>query len=202
MKLAGPIIAILVLSGCATMDEGMLASPVPMQAPGDFTHAASGMVLPVEVDAFRRLKVTRYDIDGRDISAAYSRGLDGGLMAATVYIAPGPALAAERAQACDERFRREKDELLAFYGRAEEVKTTAPAPAVGEAPGSGRILTFAFDGAFEDRPARVRSQYRLYCVAGGAWFIEYRFQYSLVEDEAVMIEGFVLGTPVNLPRGS
>jgi len=67
------------------------SEPRELDPQGDFVHPSAGFVLPQTVGEFRRVAVTQYDQESRNISAGYLRAVEGGSVwpiNATVYVYP------------------------------------------------------------------------------------------------------------------
>lgn len=90
-----------------------LDEPVELHPTGDFVHPA-GFRMPEGVGPFRRVAVTQYDVAGTDVSAGYTRILDGEArpVYATVYVYPA------RSGDLDRYFDRLLRDLGAVHGGA------------------------------------------------------------------------------------
>jgi hypothetical protein len=65
--------------------------PIELHPTGDFKHPTAGFLMPESSGPFRRAAVTQYDDVGRDVSAGYNAGFEGGEslpIAATLYVYP------------------------------------------------------------------------------------------------------------------
>ena len=87
--------ALLALHGCTHAPVVRSPDLVPVEAAGDYTHAASGHVFPLRLGEFRRASLFRSASDPRRVTVGYAGGPPECLTAVTMFMVPGPASAVE-----------------------------------------------------------------------------------------------------------
>ena len=138
----------LVAAACAG------TQPVPIEAPGVYTHAGSGIAFPLEAEGFTRVSVVRRG--GERVTLGYSGGTPQCPAAVTFWIDPF-------------------DQPLEAAGAAarSEVKAAYP-EAVEEATVTGEVAARPAQSTFFDLQDR---RLQLVVVARTGWYLKYRVMY-------------------------
>src|SRR5512135_3255623 len=97
IRLHGMRITVLCLLFLAAVPMGAHAQsgPGPIEVPGIYVNAASGMTFPPAVGEFKRSGIYRFDRDERDVGVDYNHLTESSGIAASVYIYPAPPLPAD-----------------------------------------------------------------------------------------------------------
>lgn len=172
---------------------------------GTVPHEAARTGFPERVGEFRRAQVTRFDPDGRDISASYNLVRPGGRLLLSIYIypaarvasAPGSGATADvaRAQLCRREFAGVHQAINVQY-RGVTLIEQGPAPAVADVPSALSLRSVhQFRAQFDERMQDVRSETDLYCHVGGDWLVKYRVTAPRAFEDWSAVEGFIRSGP-------
>ena len=174
MKARFLVAALLALQGCAPVATTPSAKPpelTPIDAAGDYTHAASGFAFPAELGGFRRMSLFRRGPDAKRIVAGYAAGPPECLTSVTLFVDP-----ADRSVEAD--YARAKAEIQEAFGPA-----TPDREDMIEKP-SSRYAQYSLD----DRRLEVIVQ-----DAKPGWHVKQRVMYPVkCEDEVRMRVGVFL----------
>jgi hypothetical protein len=174
------IITVVGLSGCPVTQVNRIPESAPLTHPtaitvmGDYKHDPSGYVFPIQVGAFHRVNLLRYDSSGLDISAGYNDAFPGCLVALTIYIYPTPRMTFIGADPDVVRSLEERWLEGAYTGAKREISLAHP------------------DAVLESEDARtqdgVPGKKAVYSIGGAeselyefvvhhSWFLKYRATY-------------------------
>lgn len=184
-----------------------LKKPETILVKGTYVHEASKITLPENIGSFHRREVTRFDTEGYDIGVAYdfasvtSVTKVTNLVAATVYIYPGPAVhsiaspskvvAEAQDRMTENEFERRKKEIRYMHANAKLMEEHDFVRTEGDQSYSGKSAVFEFEGVFAGSKTQLRSYLYVFCFVGRKWAIEYRFTGAKSADSSKQIEDFV-----------
>lgn len=202
MKAMVPIAAAL-LAPCVAYGQETIRTP------GMVEHRAAQTGFPERIGEFRRSNATRYDADGRNISASYNLNRPEGRLLISVYIypagrveaAPGSGESADLARAL--LCRREFDgviQAIVYQNKdAEAVRHHGPLAVSGTQPQLSHRAAYHFQTQFQSGGQvslqEVRSEARLYCYVGGDWQVKYRITAPTGLDIDSAVEAFIRAGP-------
>ena len=155
------------------------------QPSADIVHQATGMKFPPRVNQFVRVKLSRFDAAGRDISVGYNLYLPPvgkavyASVVMTVYIFPtggsgGPNAA--QGDLFNTQFEKVKGEIVQAHPGAELIREGGAVLTQNGAPCEGRRAAYRFVVPSSFGPQLVRSD--AYLFARGDWFLLYRVSYQ------------------------
>jgi hypothetical protein len=172
-------VAMVGLVGCVTHFDRLprsspLPRPTPLAAVGEFRHAPSGYVFPLQVGAFQRVALLQYDTAGLDVSAGYNDAAADCPVVLTIYVYPTPRMTFIGADPALVR-ATEMQWLDGAYGAAKQEIARAHAGAILDSEDSrmqngvpGKKAVYSIGSA--------QSELLLFVVEH-AWFLEYRATY-------------------------
>jgi len=176
-----------------------------IDTPGTVDHAAARTGFPERVGDFRRANVTRYDAEGRDISASYNLVRPEGRLLISVYVYPAPSVAAApgaketgevaRATLCARDFEAAEQAIVRHNQGARLIERGSPPAVPGTEPRLGHRSVYEFRTRFDSGVQDVRSEARLYCYVGGDWQVKYRITAPVAVDARAAIDAFVRAGP-------
>lgn len=184
-----------------------------IRTPGMVEHRAARTGFPDRIGEFRRSSATRYDAEGRNVSASYDLDRPDGRLLITVYIypaarvgaGPGSGESAEvaRAMLCRREFESVQEAITSQHRDAEEVRHDGPLAVAGARPPLSHRAAYRFRAQFQSSGLtslqEVRSEARLYCYVGGDWLVKYRITAPANLDVDDDVEAFIRAGP--WPRG-
>jgi hypothetical protein len=194
-------IAIILICACPAVQSHYLAKPERLAVAGAYVHAGSQITLPESIASFHRDGVTRYDSDGRDISAGYNLMTVSHQIAATVYVYPAPPLtsigsppevaAAARAHLTEREFEHRQQEIQRVHPGATLVEQRDAVQFQDGKTYPGRAAVYEFESPFAGSTIPVRSHLYVFCGVDGKWAIEYRFTHPKSENADPEIQAFM-----------
>jgi hypothetical protein len=182
--------SLFALAGCANAPQPVIAAAQPIEAEGDYSHAASGFSFAGNIAGFKRVSLVRRDADARSITVAYAEGGTSDCpVAITFWIDPVAAPPAPGGAA--ELLLMEDGKRLdqAFSRATREVLDTYP----------GAMLQSTESGMLDEMPARRAlygiDQRRLeivVLVSRHAWYLKYRvmFPASCADEASPLVTEF------------
>ncbi len=200
MKAAVPIAAALLAAPLsATLAQQRIDTP------GTVDHRAARTGFPERVGEFRRANATRYDPDGRDISASYNLIRPEGRLLISVYVYPAPGAVAApgsketgevaRATLCARDFQAAEQAIVQHNQGARLIERGRAAALPGTEPQLSHRAVYEFRTRFDAGVQEVRSEARLYCHVGGDWQVKYRITAPVALDARAVIDAFVRAGP-------
>ena len=175
-------------------------SPHAISGSGDYRHAGSGLVLPLESNGFHRVDLMGFDPDNLDVSANYQRGSEG--VGMTVYVFP-VWLGARQAYHVSEI-----PEICAyqFEGMKKGVEHRFKDPRlVEEAPVSNsrfpkaavsRVAIYEASGDTISSTGPLRSEVHMSCGVDRIWIVQYRISYPQSKNADAIRLDFMAAVPV------
>lgn len=179
----------------------------PITESGTITHRPASAHFPERVGPFRRVSAHQYDQAGTDVSASYRVDEGPNAVVLSVYVYPGPRVAAApgsgstaavaRATLCQEQFRGAV-QAISTNAPGVEIRPVAsqPAPAVdGVGPGLSQRAAFQYEANFNGSRQPVDSQALLYCDVASRWLVKYRVTSSRGFDVEALVADFIRTGP-------
>jgi hypothetical protein len=174
--------------------------PQAITSSGDYRHAGSGLVLPLESNGLRRVDLMGFDKDNLDISANYRRGSEDIYM--TVYVFPvwlgarEPRHVSEIPEICGYQFEgMKKAAALRFKDprlveEAPETDSRFPSAAMNRTA----IYEASGDMVSKSMPP-LRSEVRMSCGVDTLWIVQYRISYPQGKNADAIRQDFMAAVP-------
>lgn len=191
----------------APMGAHAQSGPGPIDVPGVYVNAASGMAFPLAVGEFKRSGLYRFDRDERDVSAGYNLLTETSGIVATVYVYPSPPLPAgsrtdeARAKACQGELDRRKQEVYSYHPGAVLIAEKDVTLPQGGKVHPGKLAIFEFEASFRGERQALHSELYVFCYVAESWAFEYRFTTPKTFDYAGPIADFMRALPWTLRAG-
>ena len=166
---------------------------------GNYRHQGFGMIFPESIGALKRVQITEFSPDGKDVGVGYNLISLISPIAITVYVYPAPSLMPassppdvaemDRARLFQNHLNELKREILAASPSAKITADDDFSIMMGGQSYKGRKVTFQlfynFDGRLQD------SISQLYLFQNGTWLIKYRATYpkqTAITSEAAVVD--------------
>ena len=138
-------------------------------APGDnYVHSFTGFAFPLQVGAFKRVRITPFNATASDVGVDYSNDSFTAHVSVNIYPAKGPIQA---------HYQQCRDQVTQVHPDAKLVEEKPVTLNKGGAAYDGYSALFSFQGKFSTDTAQELLS-KLLVFSYGDYFVTYRFSYS------------------------
>lgn len=181
------------LAGCPSATT---VGPAPRTSnpAGTFVHGPSRFEFPETFGKFRRVAITQYDDEGRDIGVGYN--LDEDLrIVLTLYVYPPGRDASGDLIPLARQFEGERANILRYHIGAQSSAPWTPPQTENEEPSPGHAVAFRYEEDFAGGRNLLTSL--LYLFEYDGWIVKYRITFPAAQQEeaGLVSEVFVSAFP-------